>query len=214
MENPGFESEYWEIGLNGAKPDSPETASPKPSTSPSVSTAFQPSIRQKSYQKQPSQDGSGSQNLPNTSLHRPAAPIHSVFRKFPQKRVVQPFSDKHLSNKTLSARQPSGPEQQLSARQQNIPNMEEAEAAAISISEADFNSLTVLDPTTDLNQSDTSMVVAKLKLHFKKLKGRLVWFVMVVFGSLLTLRTCNLLYNMLLPSPHHSFLHDEDDIGG
>ena len=212
MENPGFENEYWEIGLNSAKPDGPETASQKPSTS--MSSTFQPSVPKNSYQIQPSQDASGSQNQPNTSLHRPAAPIHSVFRKSPTQTVIQPFSDKHLSSKTLSARRPSAPEQQLSARQQNIPNMEEAEAAAISISDADFNSLTVLDPTADLNQSDTSMVVAKLKLHIEKLKGRLVWFVMVVFGSLLTLRTCSLLYNMLLPSPHHSFLHDEDDIGG
>ena len=204
MENPGVENEYWEIGLNGAKPDGPETASKKPSTS--MSSTIQSSVPQKSHQKEPSQDASGSQNQPNTSLPRPAATIHSVFRNFSQERVVQPFSDKHLSSKTLSTRRPSAPEQQLSDRQQNIPAMEEADA--------DFNSLTVLDPTDDLNQSNTKMVVAKLKLHVNKLKGRLVWFVMVVFGSLLTLRTCNLLYNMLLPSPHHSFLHDEDDIGG
>ena len=90
---------------------------------------------------------------------------------------------------------------------------------ATSVSEGDYSSLTVLEPAGGeegrykKDQFHFYTLLARFKGHTIRMKGSVIWILMVVFGTVLSLRMCYLLYNMFLPWRDHSFLYDEDDIG-
>ena len=79
----------------------------------------------------------------------------------------------------------------------------------------DFTSITVLNPIPEEGPKGKGVkeVVVWLRVQEARLRGEVVWVVMVVLGVVVSLRVLHLLYKMFLPWRDLSILYDEDDLG-